>query len=216
MDLRFKDELASMPDLGHRLRRLRWFNVTFRANAKAVAAAYGLRFDIDAARLTRAFLDWVEIMESEKRFAAVNRADFIVFTAGLVLRELIRQEPARATVVPLRAGVALPSEKAMEIVRFWPEGFLYTNYCVSVVSAIYEQEFGQAPAIDQCADDLRTWWSYRDNVAEMPSYAVAFLDRFLGAEPNWVAPGSAAARYAMQQALLEPGRPGVTLTEPRS
>lgn len=209
MDLRFKDELASMPDLRHRLRRLRWFTVTFRANAKAVAAAYGLRFDIDAAKLTRAFVDWVEIMEGEKRYASINRADFIVFTAGLVLRELIRQDPARATVVPLRPGAPQPSKKAMEIVRFWPEGFLYTNYCVSAVAAVHEQEFGHAPAIDTCADDLRTWWSYRENVAEMPSYAVAFLDRFLGAEPNWISPGSAAARRAMQQALSAPDDAGL-------
>ena len=75
-----------------------------------------------------------------------------------------------------------------EIVEFWPEGFLYTNFCVSAISAVYEQEFGETLAIDKCADDLRTWWSYRENAAEMPSYAVAFLDRFLGAEPNWLLP----------------------------
>jgi hypothetical protein len=35
----------------------------------------------------------------------------------------------------------------------------------------------------------------------MPAYAVAFLDRFLGAEPNWIAPDHAQAREAMQRAL---------------
>ena len=44
MDLRFKDELALVPDLRHRLRRLRWFRTTFRSSAKAVCEAYGLRF----------------------------------------------------------------------------------------------------------------------------------------------------------------------------
>ena len=34
MDLRFKDELALMPDLRHRLRRLRWFRMTFRSHAR--------------------------------------------------------------------------------------------------------------------------------------------------------------------------------------
>ena len=201
MDLRFKDELALMPDLRHQLRRLRWFRATFRASARSVEATYGLRFDIDETRLTRAFLDWIEIMEAQKRFAEVNRADFIIFAAGLVLRELIRQEPAKAMGNGPRPDLP-PAEAGMaEIVQFWPEGVLYTNYCVAAIAAVYEQEFGHAPTIDQCADDLRTWWSYRENVTEMPAYAVAFLDRFLGAEPNWIVPDSAQSRQAMQDAL---------------
>jgi hypothetical protein len=201
MDLRFKDELALMPDLRHRLRQLRWFRATFRASAREVSATYGLRFEIDETKLTRAFLDWVEIMEAQKRFAQVDRADFIVFAAGLVLRELIRQEPARLVSGLDSLNEDASNAEALEIVRFWPEGFLYTNYCVSAIAAIYEQEFGRMPTIDKCADDLRTWWSYRENVTEMPAYAVAFLDRFLGAEPNWIAPDRAQARQAMQRAL---------------
>src|SRR5690606_30289240 len=81
MDLRFKDELALMPDLRHRLRRLRWFRMTFRSHARLVASTYGLRFEIDDAKLTRAFLDWVETMETKKDFAKVDRADFVIFAA---------------------------------------------------------------------------------------------------------------------------------------
>jgi hypothetical protein len=214
MDLRFKDELARMPDLRHRLRRLRWFRATFRANARAVTSAYGVRFEIDESRLTAAFLDWIETIEADKRLAAVDRADFIVFAAGMALCELIRRDPAKAAPAPggddLRA-LQPAFQPTGEIVRFWPEGFLYTNYCVAVVAAIHEQEFGKAPAIDKCADDLRIWWSYRENVSEMPSYAVAFLDRFLGAEPNWIAPHHAPSRSAMRQALgaAAPGGPAI-------
>lgn len=207
MDLRFKDELALMPDLGHRLRRLRWFRATFRTNARAVSSAYGLRFEIDDTKLTRVFLDWIETVESERRFAAVDRADFIVFAAGLVLRELIRQGPAKASG---SAGPAAATGGTMaEIVRFWPEGFLYTNYCVSAIAAIHEQEFGTMPAIDACADDLRTWWSYRENATEMPSYAIAFLDRFLGSEPNWILPDSARSRQAIRDALAAARQHGI-------
>ena len=200
MDIRFKDELAAMPDLRHRLRRLRWFRATFRASARAVTEACGIRFAIDDARLARAFLDWIELAESQKKFAAVDRADFIVFAAGLALRELIRQDPAKAVGEVPDARVAV-GDRTAEIARFWPEGFLYTSYCVSAVAAIHEQEFGKAPAIDTCADDLRTWWSYRENAAEMPDTAIAFLDRFLGSEPNWIAPGHAPSRRAMRQVL---------------
>ena len=166
-----------------------------------VSETFGVRFEIDEARLTRAFLDWIEVMEEQKRFAAVDRADFIVFAAGLVLRELIRQAPAREVSGLTEMIETEANANTAEIVRFWPEGFLYTNYCVSAILAVHEQEFGSAPSIDQCADDLRIWWSYRENATEMPAYAVAFLDRFLGAEPNWITPDRAQSRQAMQRAL---------------
>lgn len=207
MDLRFKDELALMPDLRHRLRRLRWFRLTFRSHARLVASTYGLRFEIDDAKLTRAFLDWVETMEKKKGFARVDRADFVIFAAGLVLRELIRQEPATVVERGLKPPPAGTDTEMADIVEFWPEGFLYTNFCVSAISAIYEQEFGETPAIDKCADDLRTWWSYRENVSEMPAYAVAFLDRFLGAKPNWLLPDDPRSRPAIVEALESPTLP---------
>jgi hypothetical protein len=210
MDLRFKDELALMPDLRHRLRRLRWFRMTFRSHTRLVAAAYGLRFEIDDAKLTRAFLDWVEAMETKKGFAKVDRADFVIFAAGLVLRELIRQQPAKVAERGLKPPPAAVDPEMADIVDFWPEGFLYTNFCVSAIAAVYEQEFGEAPAIDKCADDLRTWWSYRENASEMPAYAVAFLDRFLGAEPNWLLPDDPRSRPAMAEALEAPSESRLT------
>ncbi|WP_265517499.1 hypothetical protein [Nitratireductor luteus] len=213
MDLDFKDELALMPDLRHRLRQLRWFRATFRANARAVAAHYGVCYTIDETRLSRVFFDWVERVDARKEFARLDRADFIVFSAGLALAELIRKAPA--TVVR-GADDVQQHDPAAEIVRFWPEGFLYTNYCVCAIAALFEQEFGAAPRLDRCAGDLRTWWSYRENVAELPSYATAYLDRFLGGEPNWVAPDLVESRVAMKQAraILDAGGknglPGLT------
>ncbi|MDA4635536.1 hypothetical protein NZA98_31350, partial [Escherichia coli] len=66
-----------------------------------------------------------------------------------------------------------------------------------------------------CANDLRTWWSYKENVTEMPGYAVAFLDKFLGAEPNWVMPNLASARSAIQRALVaSKGASRLTATTP--
>ena len=201
MDLLFKNELALVPDLGHRLRQLRWFRATFRNSARAVTTRYGIRFDIDEKKLTRIFLDWVEIVNAQKSYARLDRADFIVFAAGLALKELIRQAPVSA------AGAPTAAEEVPEIVRFWPEGFVYTNYCVCAIAAVFEQEFGAAPALAACADDLRTWWSYKENTAEMPSYAVAYLDRFLGAEPNWLAPDLPEERSAMQRALQAAPQP---------
>lgn len=209
MDLEFKNELALLPDLRHRLRQLRWFRATFRSNARAVAAHYGVKFTIDEARLTRVFFDWVEMVEARKDFARLDRADFIIFSAGLALKELIRQAPARA------AADAVPGsdpDADARIVYFWPEGFLYTNYCVCAIAALFEQEFGRTPELARCADDLRTWWSYRENVREMPAFAITFLDLFLGAEPNWIAPEMIESRAAMRaaRAALEiPAKPSL-------
>ncbi|MBN9044090.1 MAG: hypothetical protein J0H18_00290 [Rhizobiales bacterium] len=199
MDLLLKDQMASMPDLRRRLRQLRWFRATFRKHAALLHGIYGVRYEIDEGRLTEAFLNWVELVEQNRRFARVDRKDFIVFAAGLVLRELIRLSPVRV-VCPPRSGEG-GKAPLNEIVAFWPEGFLYTNYCICAIAAVEEQEFGAAPDIDACADDLRTWWSYRENVADMPGYAIAFLDKFLGGEPNWVMPDLASARVAVQRAL---------------
>lgn len=207
MDLLFKNELALVPDLRHRLRQLRWFRATYRNSARAVTARHGIRFDIDEKKLTRIFLDWVEIVNAQKSYARLDRADFIVYAAGLALKELIRQAPTRVIATPA-TGAASPELSIPEIVRFWPEGFVHTNFCVCAIAAVFEQEFGTTPELAACADDLRTWWSYRENTAEMPAYAVAYLDRFLGAEPNWLAPDAPEERSAMQRALSVQPKPG--------
>lgn len=198
MELLAHDEIAAVPDLGHRLRQLRWFRQSFAASARALSRRYGLEISVDEEALARVFVDWAEALEERKRLAAVNRADFIKYAGGLVLKELIRARPAEVRLVAAEAGAVVP-----EVVAFWPEGFLYTNYCISAVSAVHEQEFGASPELSACVDDLRTWWSFRENTREMPAYAIAFLDRFFGLEPNWSMPDQAELRAAMAEARQE-------------
>ncbi|MEN5278756.1 hypothetical protein ABE527_17640 [Brucella sp. TWI432] len=199
MDLLLREQMASMPDLRHRLRQLRWFRATFRKHASLLHTLYDVEYEIDEKKLTEAFLNWVEIVDQNKRFAKIDRNDFITFAAGLVLRELIRLSPAKVISPPRHATG--DSARMYEIISFWPEGFLYTNYCICAIAAVHEQEFATLPDIDQCADDLRTWWSYKENVSEVPAYAIAFLDKFLGSEPNWSMPDMASARAAVKRAL---------------
>ncbi|MGH6861539.1 MAG: hypothetical protein ACRECY_14885 [Phyllobacterium sp.] len=200
MDFLFRDELMQVPDLRHRLRQLRWFRMAFRKNAALLAQHYDYRFAIDDTRLTRAFLNWIEMVEEQKSYAQIDRRDFIVFAAGMALKQLIVESPATIRARPERAP--FPPAEMQDIIAFWPEGFLYTNYCVGAIAAIHEQEFGMTPQLHTCADDLRTWWSYRENVAEVPGYAIAFLDKFLGAEPNWIMPDLASARTAIRRAAV--------------
>lgn len=200
MDFLFSEELVHVPDLRHRLRQLRWFRMAFRKNAALIADHYGYHFAIDETKLTRAFLNWIETVEKQKSFAQIDRKDFIIFAAGLVLKELITEAPAKLRNQPQPTNAK--TSRMQDIIAFWPEGFLYTNYCVGAIAAICEQEFDTAPEIAACANDLRTWWSYRENVSEMPGYAIAFLDKFLGAEPNWIMPSLASARGAIQRAMI--------------
>ncbi len=189
MDLGLKRDLATVADLRHRVRRLGWFRQSFRQAATLVGRDQGLTFAIDDRALTDAFLGWIEAFSAHKAAAADDRRDFALFAAGLLLKELIRAAPAKAT--PSASGAPREAEAPA---AFWPEGFLYTQYCLSGLAAVMEQDFGEDLALAAAADDLRTWWSFRENAGECPALAIAFLDHFVGAEPNWRLPEDARAR----------------------
>lgn len=201
MELLTQNEISAEPDLGHRLRQLRWFRKSFQSSANTLSSRYGLAITIDQNQLAKVFIDWVETLDAKKSLASVNRADFIVFAGGLALKELIKARPASVALLAEKSLVPVP-----EIVAFWPEGFLYTNYCISAVSAVYQQEFHKTLPLSGGVDDLRTWWSFKENTREMPAYAVAFLDRFFGTEPNWTTPDLPETRIGMStpQATLTP------------
>jgi len=183
-------ELVSVPDLRHRVRHLAWFRKSFSRDTQLLAARHGVTVRIDERRLAEAFLAWIEAFNRQKPYASLDRRDFSLFAAGLLLRELMKARPIEA-----RADVTDAAGGRDSIIGFWPEGFLYTKYCLDVLGAVMRQEFGEALPLSQAASDLRSWWSYRENVSENPSLAIAFLD-----EPNWRMPDAPEARTAMRRA----------------
>jgi hypothetical protein len=201
MDLTAKDKLIAIPDLRHRLRQLRWFSTAFRNNAALIEDHFGLAFTIDERLLNQAFFDWVSAVDKQDKAATADRADYIVYIAGLALRELLRVDPASVSID--RGPMEGADEETVQLIRFWPEGFLYTNFCVCSVAAVHEQEFGEPRNLDKAASDLRTWWSFRENVAEDPNIAIAFFDQFLGLKPNWQFPALAGQRTAIKKALSD-------------
>ncbi|MEM8541649.1 MAG: hypothetical protein AAGF25_11910, partial [Pseudomonadota bacterium] len=68
---------------------------------------------------------------------------------------------------------------------FWPEGFVYVTYCLNVRQAVLKKDFGVEIEQASALEELRTWWSFKENVAEDPNYAISFLDLFAGETPNW-------------------------------
>ncbi len=200
MDLALKSQIGAVPDVRHRIRQLRWFKTSFRHDARLIADRYGLSLAVDDRRLTQAFLNWAEAFSAQKEHARLDRRDFMVFAAGLLLRELLRLHPvvarAQETVVD---PMPVSSDKTAPIAQAWPEGFIYTNYCLCVLGAILEQD-GAPLTLPALADDLRTWLSYRENAGEDPSQGIAFLDLFTGNEPNWWMPDMVLSRAAMKRA----------------
>ena len=53
---------------------------------------------------------------------------------------------------------------------------------------VLEEEFARAQQTSHEFESIQTWWSFRENVTEDSSTAIAFLDLFAGDEPNWIFP----------------------------
>jgi hypothetical protein len=195
--------LDQVPDLRHRVRRLHWFRDSFKRKAKAIGGRYGVSFTIDDRVLVEAFFEWASAFERERPGSHRNRRDFAIFSGGLMLRELLRAAPARSATTR-NAGDCIPADPMAAICEFWPEGFLYAHYCLTLVQAILEQDFDVPAASNPALEDLRTWQSFRENFAENPAIAVAFFDVFMGQEPNWETPEYFLSRPATRQASALP------------
>jgi hypothetical protein len=198
MDLELLSQAEDVADIRHRVRQLRWFKTTFKQHARLIAGRYGVPYEIDDGRLTEAFLNWAEAFSQDLGYSDLDRRDFITFAAGLLVRELLRSAPASAGAPTGEAPRT--ADATGSIARSWPEGFLYTNYCLCVLHIVLEQE-GVRLTLPTLADDLRTWWSYRENVGDDASLAIPFFDLLTGNEPNWYFPASVVSRRAVRRAI---------------
>ena len=193
MELPLKDEIAVTGDLSHEARKFRTILKSFERNLQLVFADTGLSPHVDHAALATAFANWRARFDATKHLADINRHDFVVYAAGLMLKELIAAKPLSA--LPSKDGVPVPSGHPL---ARWPEGYACTSFCLSVASAILK-EMGESSALDEkLADDPAFWDSFRENVADSPQNAVAFFDLVCGVEPNWDAPDVPWMRNALR------------------
>lgn len=169
------------------VRRLRWFKAAFERYVELVSREIGVRFDIDDEKLVSAFMRWLNLVEIQKPANRAERQEFFGFAAALMLRELTASMPISA-VGP--ASLAAPGSAA----EFWPEGYCCTMFCLSVHVAATAQEFHAEAALDPAIDDLRHWWSFKENTLHDASFSSGFLQMFLGNQPNWVMPDVFRAR----------------------
>ena len=173
-------------DLRHRIRDMRFFEASFRRNVTLTLADHGLRTKTDQARLRSSFLAWLETFHSTRPYADLDRRDFICFSAGQMLAELVRHNPL---------SLAKGCDQTAEI---WPVGAAYVSYCLGVALSVLEQEFQSTTELSHQVKDARIWQSFLENVGNNPDLAIPFLDLLLGQTPNWTEPALANQRPSMK------------------
>jgi hypothetical protein len=206
MNLHFTQQLTVSQDVRHQVRHLSWFRSSFTKCARLAEADWGIRLSVNEPALANAFLDWAIAFTEQRQHAlpsaslsgAQSRKDFATFAAGMLLKELIRNRVCTASEHHCLTIPADANARVAEIMRFWPEGFLYTSYCLSVLNAVMVQDFDSVLEVEPAADDIRTWWTFRENTTEDAALAIGFLDMFVGRTPNWSEPEYAPARAGMQ------------------
>lgn len=167
--------------VGKSVRRLRGFLASFADQVARTQEQTGTLFDIRQDRLSATFLDWIAEFEAQKPRAESDKIPYVGFAAGLMLKSLLRHAPVSVRSLPPGANTDAPA-------WFWPEGHLYVSYCLNVRGSVLAQDFHTPPRETPALEDVRTWWTFRENVAEDPSLAIAFLNYFSGEEADWTMP----------------------------
>ena len=182
-----KTEVEKVGDLAHEARRFRTILWSFEKNIELLFKGTGLAAEVDHAALADAFSRWRQAFDQTKHLADLDRKDFTIFAAGMMLKELLAARPITA-IVPDELGLpALPATIDHRLKR-WPEGYAYTSFCLSVAAAVLSEMGVAQPTESGVTDDPHFWDSFRENVAENPANAIAFFDMVVGIPPNWQAP----------------------------
>lgn len=191
-----QQEITDVADLSHETRRFRIVLRNFERNLELLFRDAPLAPHVDHAALATAFSNWRQRFDASKHLANVNRADFVIFAAGLMLKELIAAAPLKT--VP-RAGSlpALGEQNMSHALARWPEGYAYTSFCLSVAAAVLHEEGEVELDTESASDDPAFWASFKENTADNPALAIAFFDRVCGREPNWDAPDVPWMRKAL-------------------
>jgi hypothetical protein len=192
-----KTEVGSVPDLAHEARRFRTVLKSFERNLELLFKGTNIAATVDHAALATAFANWRQKFDQTKYLADVNRHDFVIFAAGLMLKELVEAKPLKAAQRELKPNEVARVVPDHELAR-WPEGYAYTSFCLAVAAAILREMGEDEPNTDHAAADPKFWDSFRENVAESPATAVAFFDMVCGTKPNWEAPDVPWLRSALR------------------
>ena len=190
-----QQDIVTQGDFAHEARKFRTILKSFERNLELLFADHGKAPAVDHAALATAFANWRQRFDATKHLADINRHDFVIYAAGLMLKELIAAKPL--LVAP--EGLSIPDEHALSR---WPEGYAYTSFCLSVATAILRDMGDTRPLGQDISDDPAFWDSFKENALESPATAVAFFDLVCGTDPNWDAPDVPWLRNALRSGNL--------------
>jgi hypothetical protein len=193
-----KTEILGVDDLSHEARRFRTILWSFERNMELLFKNTGLTAYVDNAALAEAFSRWRMAFDNSKYLANTDRRDFVIYAAGLMLKELVAASPLKAVASnePELPGLSIEIDHRL---KRWPEGYAYTSFCLSVAAAILKEMGEEEPVAATRADDPNFWDSFRENTLESPTMAVAFFDLVCGQDPNWEAPDVPWLRRVVEQ-----------------
>lgn len=193
-------DAMKIDDLAHAARRFRTVLQMFETNLELLFKNSSLSTVVDHAALATAFSNWRQRFDATKYLADTNRHDFVIFAAGLMLKELVAAAPLKTQ---LREASDLAVTIATDqILTRWPEGYAYTSFCLSVAGAILREMGETEPETGGPSDDPAFWDSFKENTLESPASAIAFFDMVCGQEPNWEAPDVPWMRKALKSKRL--------------
>lgn len=175
------NDLTSQPPLRKSVQRMRWFIGAFEEQVRRTETETANSYRVDRGALAEVFVEWLKAFEAQKPARDEDKLAYVGFAAGLMLRTLIRRKPASLAARPEGADETNPA-------YFWPEGYLYVAFCLNVRGLVLETDFDAEQTPNAALTETGTWWSFRENVREDPSLAIAFLDLFAGDQPEWSMP----------------------------
>ncbi len=176
-----KKEMDLTPDLVHEARHFRTVLTGFIRNVDLLFAQHQPVPDVDVVALAAAFAQWRQGFDATRHLADTNRSDFVVYSAGSLLKEMLGSRPLAC------APENTSSLCELGLAR-WPEGYAYASFCLSVASAVLESLGEKLLINERLASNPGFWNSFRENVTENRSTAVGFFDMLCGVEPNWDGP----------------------------
>jgi hypothetical protein len=175
-------------------------------------ARHGIRIEIDNRHFTTAFFAWIDALEHNDDYRQRNPRDFFQFAYGVLLRDLLHEKAVRVLENPLEnplenavgeaaSGAAEAPPSSDDIAHWWPAGYMLTYFCIGMLKRTLREECGFSLEPSDALSQPAVWQSFRENLVEEPALAIAYFDKFMGAEPNWREPGFVANRPASARPL---------------
>jgi hypothetical protein len=147
-------------------------------------ARHAVRVEVDERAFAIAFFAWLDVIEHNEPYRVHNPVDYFHFAFGVLLRELLHEKAVRiggAAMPPMRPAPA-------DIADWWPVGYVLTYFCIGTLKQAAREECGVELRTAEAVQQPQAWQAFRENLVEEPGLAIAYLDRFMGLEPNWREP----------------------------